>query len=129
MYNYDPITDTILTPESENYVEFNDYDYELIKKVPLIIWTKDNKIKKEINTPMGMIDVLPTIGNMLGVYSNYSLGKDIMSTPKEEAIVTFKDASYLTSGIYYSAKNGEAYTLENSIISEQIFSISDTLGE
>ena len=118
MYNYDPITDTVLTEEDDGYVNFNDYDYELIRKVPLIIWTKDKKIVKEINTPMGMIDILPTLGNMLGVYSNYSLGKDIMSTPKEDAIVVFKDASYLTSSIYYSAKNGEAYTFGNSIISD-----------
>ena len=118
LFNYDPITDTVLNETDEKYVEFNDYDYELIRKVPLIIWTKDKKIVKEINTPMGMIDVLPTLGNMLGVYSNYSLGKDIMSTPKEDGIVVFKDASYLTSSIYYSAKNGEAYALENSIISD-----------
>ena len=118
MYNYDPITDTVLTEEDEGYVAFNDYDYELIRKVPLIIWTKDKKIVKEINTPMGMIDVLPTLGNMLGVYSNYSLGKDIMSTPKDEATVVFKDASYLTTSIYYSSKNNEAYTIGNSIISD-----------
>ena len=118
MYNYNPVTNTVYNETDEGYIEFNDYDYELIRKVPLIIWTKDKKLKKEINTPMGMIDVLPTLGNMLGVYSNYSLGKDIMNTPKEEAIVVFKDASYLTSSIYYSAKNGEVYTIENSIISE-----------
>ena len=118
MFNYDPINDTVLSVNDAGYIEFNDYDYELIRKVPLIIWTKDKKIVKEINTPMGMIDVLPTLGNMLGVYSNYSLGHDIMSTSKEDAIVVFKDASYLTSSIYYSAKNGEAYTIENSIISD-----------
>jgi len=122
MYNYDPITDTVLTEEDEGYIEFNDYDYELIRKVPLIIWTKDKKIVKEVDTPMGMIDVLPTLGNMLGVYSSYSLGKDIMATSKEDAIVTFKDASYLTSSIYYSAKNGEAYAIENSIISDNYIS-------
>ena len=118
MINYDPMTDTVLTKDDEGYKEFNDYDYELMRKVPLMIWTKDKKYVKEISTPMGMIDVLPTIGNMLGVYSKYSLGKDIMSTSKEEAIVVFKDASYLTSSIYYSAKNGETYALENSIISD-----------
>ena len=26
---------------------------------------------------MGMIDVLPTIGNMLGIYNKYALGHDI----------------------------------------------------
>ena len=117
MLNYDPITDTVLTENDEKYVEFNDYDYELMRKVPLIIWTKDKKIVKEVNTPMGMMDVLPTLGNMLGVYSNYALGKDIMSIKKEEAIVPFMDASYLTSSIYYSAKNGEAYTIGSSVIS------------
>ena len=35
MYNYDPITDTVLTEEDDGYVNFNDYDYELIRKVPL----------------------------------------------------------------------------------------------
>lgn len=126
MYNYDPVTDTVLTPEDENYVEFNEYDYELNRKVPFIIWTKDQtlrkKINKEIDTPAGMIDVLPTVGNMLGVYSDYSLGKDIMTTKKEDAIVVFKDASYITDKIYYSAKNSEAYALTGSIISDDYIS-------
>ena len=118
MYNYDPITDMVLTEGDPGYVEFNDYDYELIRKVPLIIWTKDKSIKKEVDTAAGMIDVLPTLGNMLGVYSDYALGKDIMSTSKDDAIVVFKDASYITSSIYYSVKNNEAYALAGSIITD-----------
>ena len=126
MYNYDPINDIQLTPEDDGYKEFNEYDYELNRKVPLIIWTKDNtlkkKINKEIDTPAGMIDVLPTLGNMLGVYSDYALGNDVMSIKKEDAIVVFKDASYITDKIYYSAKNGEAYTISGSIISDDYIS-------
>ena len=118
MYNYDPITDTVLTEGDPGYVEFNEYDYELMRKVPLIIWTKDKKYVKEIDTPMGMIDVLPTLGNMLGVYSDYALGKDIMSISKDEGIVVFKDASYVTSSIYYSAKNSEVYAIAGSIITD-----------
>ena len=118
MYNYDPISDTLLTVNDPGYVEFNDYDYELIRKVPFIIWTKDMKQSKVIDTPMGMIDVLPTLGNMLGVYSDYALGRDIMETSKDDGIVVFKDASYITSSIYYSAKNNEAYALAGSIISD-----------
>ena len=123
MFNYDAITDTVLTEKDEGYVQFNDYDYELIRSVPLIIGTKDKSIVKEIDTPMGMIDVLPTLGNMLGVYSDYSLGKDIMSTDKDDAIVVFKDASYITSSIYYSVKNSEAYALAGSIISDDYIQV------
>ena len=118
MYNYNPVNKTIRDVEDPNYREFNDYDYELIKSVPLIIWSKDMDKSIEVTKPMGMIDVLPTLGNMLGVYSKYSLGRDIMSTKKEDAIVVFKDSSFITDKIYYSAKNGEAYTINSGILSD-----------
>ena len=110
MYNYDPVNDKLLDEDDDNYVEFNDYDYELSKKVPLIIWSKDMNESKIIDIPMGMIDVMPTLGN------------DIMSIDDGENIVVFKDGSYVTSKIYYSAKNNEAYTLSNEVISEDYIS-------
>ena len=118
MYNYDPTTGELRTEEDADYVEFNDYDYELMRRVPLIIYSKDMKNHKKIDTPMGMIDVLPTLGNMLNIYNKYSLGKDIMSINKEDGIIVFKDGSYITDKIYYSAKNEEAYTLSNGIITD-----------
>ena len=77
MYNYDPILDKVLDEDDNGYVEFNDYDYELSKKVPLIIWSKDMDEVSVIDTPMGMIDVMPTLGNMLNIYNKYALGHDI----------------------------------------------------
>ena len=71
-----------------------------------------------INIPMGMLDVLPTLGNMLNIYSKYSLGIDVMGIKDGENIVTFNDGSYVTSKIYYSARNSEVYTLSNGVISE-----------
>ena len=118
MYNYDPISEKIKTEDDSDYIEFNDYDYELSRRVPLIIWSKDMENNMEIDTPMGMIDVLPTLGNMLNIYNKYSLGKDIMSINKEDGIIVFKDGSYITDKIYYSAKNGEAYTISNGIITD-----------
>ena len=118
MYNYDPITGQIKEKDSEDYVEVSDYDYELNRRVPLIIWSKDLSKSMEIDTPMGMIDVLPTLGNMLNVSNKFSLGKDIMSIKKEDGIVVFKDGSYITDKIYYSAKNNEAYTLSNGVITD-----------
>lgn len=122
MYNYNPYSDEIRGIEDSNYVEFNDYDYELNKKVPFIIWSKDLDEGKVIDTPMGMIDVMPTLGNMLNIYNQYALGTDIMSIKNGENIVVFKDGSYITSRIYYSARNNEAYAISNGIMSENYIS-------
>ncbi len=118
MFNYDPYSDRLLREGDEGYVSFNDYDYELNRSVPLIIWSKEINEGKTISVPMGMIDVLPTLGNMLNIYNEYSLGTDIMSITDGENIVVFKDGSYLTSKIYYSAKNNEVYTISNGVITD-----------
>ena len=122
LYNYDASTDSIRSEDDSKYVEFNNYDYELSKKVPFIIWTKDMESGNNIDTPMGMIDVLPTLGNMLGVSSKYALGNDVMSIKKDEAIVVFKDGSFITDKIYYSVKNREAYTISSGIITDDYIS-------
>lgn len=118
MYNYDPYNDSLRSMDDGEYVEFNDYDYELSKSVPFIIWSKDMKENKVIDTPMGMIDVMPTLGNMLGIYNKYSLGKDIMETRKEDGIVVFKDGSFITDKIYYNAKKNESYTITSGILAD-----------
>lgn len=122
MYNYDPVTDSVLTLEDENYYEFNDYDYELSRKVPFIIWSKEMKNGIVNSTPMGMIDVLPTLGNMLGVYNKYALGKDIMAINKEDGIIVFKDGSYITDKLYFNAKNSEVYMISNGILENDYIS-------
>lgn len=122
MYNYDPITDSLKTELDEGYVDFNSYEYELSKKVPLIIWNKDMNEGKEIDTPMGMIDVLPTLGNMLNIYNKYSLGQDIMNIDKEKGIVVFKDGSFITDKLYYNAKNTESYMLSSVVIPDDYVS-------
>ena len=122
MYNYDPYTDSVREIEDDGYVQFNEYDYEINKKVPLIIWSKDLEEGKVISTPMGMIDVMPTLGNMLNIYNKYALGTDIMDIEDKDNVVVFKDGSYVTSKIYYSARNNEAYTISNGIISEDYIS-------
>ena len=123
MYNYDPISNKILDEDDEGYREFNNYDYELSKSVPFIIWSKDMEECMIIDTPMGMIDVMPTLGNMLGVYNKYSLGKDIMGITKDEGIVVFKDGSFITDKLYYNAKSNESYMLSNGVISDDYVKI------
>ena len=45
-----------------------------------------------------------------------------MDENNSDNIVVFKDGSYVTSKIYYSARNNEAYTLSNEVISEDYIS-------
>ena len=110
-YNYDYKTDSVLTPDSPGYIEMDDIDYEINRKVPLIIWTKDmdDNYKTEVTEVMGMYDVLPTLGNMLNISSNYSLGSDIFST--ENNVVIFPDAIWITNDIYYNSQTNEAFSI------------------
>ena len=119
LYNYDPINDKIKTELDEGYINFNEYEYELNRKVPFIIWTKEKNFNIKINTPTGMIDVLPTLGNMIGIKSKYALGNDIMNIKDGDNLVTFSDGSFVTSKIYYNAPKGEIYMINNDPITEE----------
>ena len=66
---------------------------------------------------MGMIDVLPTIGNMLGIKSDYQLGTDIFSIEEDNTVV-FVDGSFLTSKVYYNGSKNEIYAINNEPINE-----------
>lgn len=80
------------------------YEYESYTKVPLIIWTKDQKVKGEITKVMGMIDVLPTLGNMFGFKSDYALGHDIFAT--DDNMVVFPNGNWITDKMYQNNQMG-----------------------
>lgn len=108
-YNYDPYTDEIKDKDSEDYIKIDSYTYELNRKTPFIIWTKDKKFGVKINEVMGMYDCLPTLGNMFGFSSKYALGHDIFST--NENVVVFPDGDWLTNDMYYNSQKEEGRLL------------------
>jgi phosphoglycerol transferase MdoB-like AlkP superfamily enzyme len=59
---------------------------------------------------MGMYDVLPTIGNMMGFSSKYALGHDIYDT-KDNNVVIFPSGDFITNKVYYSATTGSYVTI------------------
>jgi len=124
-YNYNPETDSKLDKDDPNYKEYTKYDYELNRKVPFIIWTKNNQEKKEITEVMGMYDILPTLGNMLGIHSNYALGHDIFNV--EENFVVFPNSNWITTKMYYDSQSDEGILLDESatISSDYIKKISN----
>lgn len=121
LYNYNKETDDLLDEDDPNYDEYDSYDYELGRKVPFIIWTKDmagTSLNKEITNVMGMYDVMPTLGNMLGFYNEYQLGHDIFNI-KENNIVVFPTGNWVTNKVYYNGQKGEYLSLTNEAISEE----------
>lgn len=123
-YNFNPETGETLDDDDSNYHAVDYFEYELNRKVPLIIWTKDSKdnelLNREITKVMGMYDVLPTLGNMMGFSSKYALGNDIFSI--DENTVVFPDGNWLTDKMYYSQSKGEGkiLTLDETISEDYI---------
>ena len=109
-YNYNPETDSKYEKNDPKYKEFTKYDYELNRSVPFIIWTKDKQEKKEIKKVMGMYDVLPTLGNMLGIHDEWALGHDIFSI--DENFVVFPNGNWVTDKMYYDSQSDEGILLD-----------------
>ena len=114
LYNYDKTTDGIVDKTSEGYTSVDYYKYELDRSVPFIIWTKDKKFNKTINTAMGMYDAMPTLANMLGVKPTYALGHDIMNL--DDNIVVFPNGNWLTNNIYYNSQKDQYKVLNTDYI-------------
>lgn len=128
-YNYDKDTDSVLDKESENYLEVDYFKYELDRSVPFIIWSKNNKLQKNIPTAMGMVDAAPTMANMLGVEFTYNLGSDVLS--KDDNLVVFPNGNWLTNNIYYNTQKDQYKILNTDYIvnNDEISKNSEIAGK
>lgn len=116
-YNYDVNTGKERDEDDPLYVDVDTFTYELSKNTPLVIWTKNadvaRKIKFKNNNVMGMYDVLPTIGNMMGFNSQFALGHDIYDIGKDNVVI-FPSGNFLTNKIYYNNTTG-TYRVLNTV--------------
>lgn len=129
LFNYDVEKDSIRDKDDPDYINFDSYQYELNRKVPFIIWTKDKEFNKEVTDVMGMYDVMPTLGNMLGFSNEYALGHDIFNI-KDENIVVFPNGNWVTNKVYYDSQKGEYLSLNsNEIIEENYISKNNDYSE
>lgn len=115
--NYNKETGEQLDKDDLEYDKKDYYWYELNRKVPLIIWTKDKQFNKEVTKVTGMYNVAPTLANMFGFKMKYNLGKDIFSI--EDNIVVFPNGNWVTDDMYYNAQKEEYLLLKDSIVSEE----------
>ena len=114
LYNYDPFTNDIKSEDDPTYVSMENYNYDLLKNTPLVMWNVDKKYRRKVSNAMGMYDVLPTIANMFGFKDKYGLGHDIFSD--NEKIVVFPNGNVLTDKVYYSNLNDEYVALNDEPI-------------
>ncbi len=135
LYNYDYTTNGVKTPDSEDYIDLDYYWYEINRKVPFIIWSSDknfqNNYAKEVENVTGMIDVGPTLGNMLGIVNKYSLGHDMIEYKNN--IITFPNGNFITDNVYYNDNKSEYKLIKDVPLEEDYISkckeYSDTLLE
>ncbi len=121
LYNYNMETHEVREEDDELYKEYDYYQYELGRKVPFIIWTKDmagTNYNTTYNYVMGMYDVLPTLGNMFGFNNKYALGHDIFSK-REGNIVVFPNGNWVNSNVYYNSQKAEYLPLSEQPITEE----------
>ena len=122
LYNYDKEMDDVLPDTHPDYEEYTSYHYELNRKVPFIIYSKDKESSaRKISKVMGMYDVMPTLGNMFGFKNEYALGHDIFSTG-DDNIVIFPSGNWLTNKLYYNSQRQEYFVLNNSVFDEEYIS-------
>ena len=122
LYNYNPVSGELYSEEDDNYYLYDSFAHDLNKKTPLIIWTKNKKLKYtfsgEVDYYMGMIDVAPTILNMFGLNNEYALGHDIFNI-RDNNIVAFPNGNFVTNRLYFNNSTGEYKVInENTIIDE-----------
>lgn len=106
-YNYNPFTDEVVDEDSEAYIPVDEYAYNVNRRVPFIIWTKNHEeyTPVKVDTVMGMYDCQPTLGNMFGFKNEYALGTDIFGLDEdEENMVIFPNGSFVTDTIYYNSQ-------------------------
>ena len=121
LYNYNMETHQFLSEDDSNYKEYDSFQYEIGRRVPFIIWSKDmegTKLNQEVTNVMGMYDVMPTLGNMLGFNNKYALGHDIFNI-KDNNIVVFPNGNWVTNKMYYNSQKEAYLSLSDEPITEE----------
>lgn len=123
--NYDKETKTYLNEDDLNHLTVENAYLKQIRKTPLIIWSKDESLARKIDIPLGMVDVLPTISNMLGVFNPFQIGKDIFSVGENR--VTFPNGDYIDKKYFYSASDSNLYELDSNRLVDDEYIIDNSL--
>ena len=122
LFNYNPETGDLYNKNDQNYRDYDNFDHELNKKTPLIIWTKNDSLREKINKKVsyttGMYDVMPTIGNMMGFKNPFALGHDIFNIKNNNTVI-FPNGNFVTNLVYYNNVTGKYKTLKADVVLDE----------
>ena len=79
-------------------------------RIPLYIRFPEARISKVVQENVGMIDVFPTVANLLGVHNPYLMGRDLFNS--EEEMVILKQGSFIKGNYLFHAPTKTMYDLE-----------------
>jgi phosphoglycerol transferase MdoB-like AlkP superfamily enzyme len=88
----------------------------------------DRKLRRNNTNVMGMYDILPTIGNMMGFEDKYALGHDIYDI-KENNIVIFPNGNFVTNKVFYNNSTGDYMILNNNKNSNSVVISEDYIKD
>ncbi|SHH13477.1 LTA synthase family protein [Clostridium grantii] len=96
-----------------NYLnlEYSDTEWIKLQKVPLILHYSGLNEGSVNNTTGGQIDIMPTMINLLGLDSKYSLGKDLLNCTYGYAVL--RNGSIVTDDYYYFSDKKIVYNIES----------------
>ena len=117
LYNYDEKSGEYKNKLDPTYVDLDNYQYDILKNTPLIIYTSNGIINGEVKDVMGMWDVFPTVANMFNLSYKYPLGNDIFS--RNDKIVVFPNGDIITNKVFYNNLRDEYVSLTSEPISSE----------
>jgi lipoteichoic acid synthase len=113
--SYDAVKE-FMGKESLDWFEYNRFNTN-----PFLIWSRKIDRPITIHKPMGMIDVLPTLANMMGIEAPFSFGNDIFGVDSNQ--VVFPDGSWLDEHVYYNSSNMEFKIIDEGYVEKYVRSI------
>ena len=113
--SYDAVKE-FMGKESLDWFEYNRFNTN-----PFLIWSRKIDRPITVHKPMGMIDVLPTLANMMGIEAPFAFGNDIFSVDSNQ--VVFPDGSWLDEHVFYNSSNMEFKIIDEDYVDEYMRSI------
>jgi phosphoglycerol transferase MdoB-like AlkP superfamily enzyme len=124
---YNLLSNSIIVVYGDHRARFVENDLKMIgitdmnelRKIPLIINIPNKKLGYKINTIGGLIDLAPTISNILGINisDTFFIGKDLMG--QRDSFVIFRDGFFVGNGTFPNDSFVQKQLLVSDLILEK----------
>ncbi len=94
-------------------VNYNEFEWLKLQKVPLIIHVPGLDKGETISTTCGQVDLLPTIANLMGFDFPFAMGHDILNTDKGFAVI--RNYSVVTDKFIFDSGGNSAYGISDGM--------------